>query len=384
MIPRRDPMSCIVTAGIAVLAPASAVAQEEPAPTAASAPAPRWRFQVTADGTWYENARFLAAAEPATWSTSGRASLSLQQTYRRGSFSLSGYGGTIYYPQIDGFNQATYGGQLGLGWAPSRRTQVRFGQTYDHSNTRQLRSLDLEGLPLPTSGIDTASTRVGLTHGFTQRWQIGLEGAFTRRRYDNGALIGGEQLNGSAELARHLGKHSAAYLSYGYTSSWWSGNNTRAHQALLGGRHGREHVSFDLAGGVAYLENVGQFYPAGSAGLTVSGRKASLALRYSRNFGLAFGYGRQMIADVASATLGYTPARRLSLTAGYHFGYRRDPAQDTYRIRSHVATTGFDWGITRDLGFAAHYYWERNEIEGFRAVEGSRATASLSYGVSWR
>jgi len=135
---------------------------------------------------------------------------------------------------------------------------------------------------------------------------------------------------------------------------------------------------------VAYLESVGQFYPAGHAGFTAAGRRTSFAVRYARDFGLAFGYGRQMIADLASATFGYTPARPLSLTAGYSFGYRRDPRDTSYTVRSHVASTGFNWGITRELGFAAYYYWEQNETEGFAAVKGSRVTASISYGVSWR
>jgi hypothetical protein len=119
-------------------------------------------------------------------------------------------------------------------------------------------------------------------------------------------------------------------------------------------------------------------------GFKVAGRRTSFALRYDRDFGMAFGYGRQTIGDVASATLDFSAARRLSLTAAYHFGYRRDPAEIDYTIRSHVASTGFSWGITKDLGLAAHYYWERNETEGFTKVDGSRVTASLSYGVSWR
>lgn len=384
MLPRGDRMGCVVTAGLAVLAPVSVVAQEPPGSPGAPTPAPRWRFQMSADGSWYENARFLAAEEPAAWSTSGRASLGFSQGFGRGSFSLIGYGGSIYYPQIGGFNQATYGGTLGLDWAPSRRTQFRLSQTYDRSNTRSLRSLDVEGLPLPTTGIDSAATSVSLTHGFTSRWQTGIRGTFNRRRYDSAALVGGDQAAGSAELARGLGKHSAASLSYVYSAAWWSGHDTRAHELLLGARQRKEHVGFDLAGGAAYVENLRQWYPAGSAGLTASGRRTSFALRYARDFGLAFGYGRQTIGDVASATLGYAPVRRLNLTAGYSFGYRRDPTLTGYRIRSQVASSGFGWTITRELGFAAHYFWERNDTRGLAVVDGSRATASLSYGVSWR
>ncbi len=384
MIPRGDRVSCIVSAGIAVLAPATIVAQEPATANIVTAPAPRWRFQVTADGTWYENAYFTAADSPATWSTSGRASLGLQQSFSRGSVSLTGYGGTIYYPEINSFNQATYGGNFSLDWAPSRRTNIRIGQTYDRSNTRSLTALDMEGLPLPTTGINTATTTIGITHGLSQVWQLGVRGAFTWRSYDNNTVIGGEQLYGTTDLARRLGKHSATFLSYGYSSSWFSGANERAHQVLLGFRRQTQRSGFDVAGGVAYLENVGQWYPAGHAEFTASGRKASFALRYSRDCGLAFGYGRQMITDLVSATLGYRPARRLDLTAAYNYGYRRDPAVENYRIRSQVATAGFGWGITRDLDFGAHYYWEHTETEGFAAVDGSRVTASLSYGVSWK
>ena len=143
-------------------------------------------------------------------------------------------------------------------------------------------------------------------------------------------------------------------------------------------------MSWDVAGGVAYVESVGSFYPAGQAGMSVSGRRTSVSLRYSRDFGQAFGYGRETIADLATIGLGWTPVRPLRFDAAYTFGYRRDPGDTDYRIRSHVASTGFGWGITEDLGFSAHYYWERNETEGYTAVEGSRVTASLSYGVSWR
>ena len=156
------------------------------------------------------------------------------------------------------------------------------------------------------------------------------------------------------------------------------------HQALLGGQKKQEHVSWDVAGGVAYVESVGNYYPAGHAGMSVSGRRTSLSLRYSRDFGQAFGYGRETIADLASVTASWTPVRALSFDAGGYFGYRRDPADDGYTIRSYVASTGFSWEITKDLGFGAHYYWERNDTEGFEPTYGSRVMASLSYGVSWR
>ena len=281
MIPQRVTVGRFAAAGLTVLAPVSAVAQDAPA----AAPAPQSgasRSRPTAPGTRTPTS---SGATPATaWSTSGRASLTHERTFRKGSYSLGGYGGMIYYPEIDTFNQGTYGGSLGLNWAPSRRTQVSLGQTYDRSNTRQLRSLDPEGLPLPTSGLNNATSSVSLTQGLSRRWQLGLGGAFTVRRYDDPALVGGEQLSGSAQLSRQLGKTTSAYLSYVYSSSWFEDTQNRVHQALLGGQKQQEHVSWDVAGGVAYVESVGNYYPAGHAGMSVSGRRTSLSLALQPRF----------------------------------------------------------------------------------------------------
>jgi hypothetical protein len=143
-------------------------------------------------------------------------------------------------------------------------------------------------------------------------------------------------------------------------------------------------VSFELAGGVAYLESTRSLYPAGYASLSAVGRRSSLTLAYTRDFGHAFGYGRQMIGELASATITWTPVSRLSLHAGYNFGYRRDVEDESQTIRSHIASAGFGWNIVKNLSFGGSYGWERNETEGRPIVEGQRATASLSYGVDWR
>ena len=378
------PLRSVVILGLALVAPALALAQV--AAGTDTTPPSTWRLQLNADGSWYENPNFVTVDEGASaWSTSGYVTLSRTRRFRTGSFSLSGFGGVLYYPEIDDFTQPTYGGSLNLDWAASRRTHFTLGQTYSRSNTRSLRSLDAEGLPLPTSDLENFSSNLGLQQQLSQHWQFSLAGAFTWRRYTDERLTGGEQLSGTAQLGHTLGKTSSIYLSYGYTASWFDAGVTRAHQGLLGVKKQVDKgVSFELAGGVGYLESTGSFYPAGNASLSASGRRSSLTLSYSRDFGQAFGYGRQTIADVASATLSWTPVRKLSLNAGYYFGYRRDALDETFTIRSHVASAGFGWEIVKNLSFSGSYGWERNETEGQPIVDGQRATASLSYGVDWR
>lgn len=383
MMPQRDPWGPVVSAGLVMLAPASAFAQA--AAGISTTPPSLWRLQLSASGSWYENPYFLGGDTPTAWSTSGQASLSHENRFRTGSFSLSGFGGAIYYPEISDFTQPVYGGALGLSWAPSRRTQLHLGETYDRSNTRYLRSLDAEGLPLPTSGVENFTSSAGLTHDLSSLYQLGMDGSFTWRQYDNPQLVGGEQLNAGLQLMRRLGKRSSLYLSYGYSSSWLENGQARSHQVLLGGRRKAEHgVGFELAGGAGYVESTGLWYPSGRAGLNAQGRHTSFALLYYRDFGQAFGYGRQTIGDIASASFGWALARRLSFNAGYNFGYRRDPADETYTIRSSIASAGFAWQVTKGLGFNAGYSWQRNDTAGQPVVEGGQATASLSYGVDWR
>lgn len=372
-----------LVAGTVLLRASSALAQTTAG--VETKPPPTWHLQLSADGSWYENSYFTSDPAVSSWSASGQVGLSHTQRFRTGSYSLSAFGGALYYPEIDSFTQPTYGGAFGLEWAPSRRTHLRLGQSYDRSNTRNLRTLDLEGLPLPTSGIENATSTLGFDHQLSPHWQLGLGGAFTWRRYDDESLVGGEQMSGAAQLARSLGKHSSTYLSYGYSSSWFEQGKNRAHQALLGIRKQVERgASVVLAGGVAYLETTAAFYPAGRASLSAAGRRTSFTLGYYRDFGQAWGYGRQMIGDMVSAGLGWTPARRLSLNAGYNFGYRRDPADETYTIRSHVVGAGLGWQIARGLSFGGNYSWERNQTEGQPVVDGQRVGASLSYGVDWK
>jgi hypothetical protein len=344
-----------------------------------------WRLQLTASGTWYENAYFALGQPTESWSTTGLVSLSRSSGFRRGSLSFAGYGGVIYYPDIDSLNQPTYGGRLGLVWEPGRRTQVRVTQAYDRSNTRLFPELDAEGLPLPSSEFEVATAGLGLTQGLSRRWLLDVGVGYAWRQYDDDRLVGGEQLVGIVQVARQLGKSTSAYLSYGYGSAWFESEERRVHQALVGvQRRPPRGVGYEIAGGAGYLESTGKVYPSGVAGIRAAGRRTSLAVRYSRTFGQAFGYGRETIADVVSATAGWTPHRKLTLSAGYTFGYRRDPTETSDDIRSHVASAGFAWTIAKDLGFDARYSWETNDTEGFSTVEGGRVMASLSYGVGWR
>jgi hypothetical protein len=140
----------------------------------------------------------------------------------------------------------------------------------------------------------------------------------------------------------------------------------------------------NAAAGIAYLEYVDSFYPTARLGLQVQGRQAALSVSYGRDFGQAFGYGRSMIADIASAAVSWRPAQRLGLFSSYSFAYRQDPTEPDYKIVSRVVTAGLGWNITRGLTFGGRYSHERNETTGAPELAGNRVAASLSYSVDWR
>jgi len=367
--------------------PAAARSQSNDKPGAGPG-APSWHFQISAAGSWYDNASFEGSSSAGgAWSTDGNVALSHQSRFRTGSFSLSAFGGGIYYPDANDFNQPTYGGALNLNWTPSRGTTLTLGQDYRRTSTRYLTPVDTQGLPLPTTSMDYSTSSIGLKERLSKTWQLSMDAGFLLERYDDPRLVGGDQLNAGLSLQHQIGRHTSLYGRYAYSSAFYQNNapSQSSQQALLGGQRQVEHgVGFELAGGVGYVDATHAFYPSGRAGLTASGRHATFSLLYNRDFGQAFGYGRQMIGDLVTAGLTWAASRRLSMSGGYNFGYRRDPADESYTITSWDATAGFNWTIGGGVGLGAYYAWDHNDTKGLSVVEGGRVGANVHYGVDWR
>jgi hypothetical protein len=360
-------------------------------PAPAKKGSPTWHFKLVGGGTWYNNPFFLGAAPGTTWSTTGEASLGHDHAFRSGVFTWSGNGGALYYPEVEGLNQPTYGGAVNLSWEPSRRkTKINLGLDYQRSNTRNLLALDPEGLPLPTSGLDNVMSFLSINQKLSRRWEFQAGGSYIYRRYDDPRLIGGDELGANARFGTLAGRNGLVFLAYQYTSSRIDQSAIRSrqgsHQGLVG-YHLRPLRGFilEVAAGVGYVEAVQKVYPAGRASIASIGRKASIEARYERSFGQAFGYGTTTVADVFSGIATWTPVRKLTVSADYNFGYRRTPGAEDNTITSWIASGGFGWDVGGGFGFAARYSKERNE--GYNAsvpVMGDKVSVALSYGVDWR
>ena len=99
----------LVAPGLAVAQPPPPPPVIEPASSSANAPRSVWRFGLSAEGAWYDNARFLGpVVEDAAWSTTGRASLSNSVRFRDGTFSISGF--------IVNFNDTSTGNPTAWRW----------------------------------------------------------------------------------------------------------------------------------------------------------------------------------------------------------------------------------------------------------------------------
>ena len=149
-------MSLLAQAGtaavlaMALVSLAAAAARAQVPEGGAATPLSVWRLGLSADSMWYENALFLDGTS-SSWSTGGRASLDWARRFQSGTFDLGAYGGSIYYPELNSFRQATYGGHLGLNAAPSARTQFTLCQTFARTNTRQL-TFDSGDMPAADDG----------------------------------------------------------------------------------------------------------------------------------------------------------------------------------------------------------------------------------------
>jgi hypothetical protein len=356
------------------------------APTTPPKGSPTWHFKLSAGGSWYSNPFFVGAAPGTTWGTSGGAALSHEHRFRTGTFTWSANGGAFYYPEVEDLNQPTYGGAVGLLWNPARRSKLTLRQDYQRSNTRNLTSLDVEGLPLPTSGLDSAVSSLNFDQILSQSWQFSVGGSFLYRRYDDPRLYGGDEVGGNTMIGTRAGRNGLAFLAYQYTGSWIQGSALRAHQGLIGySKRPTQGFAFEIAAGVGYVDTVKEFYPSGRAAFASRGRKASIEGRYERSFGQAFGYGRPAIADLFGVIVTWTPVRKVTVSADYNFGYRREPGVEGNTINSWIASGGFSWEMGGGFGFAARYAKEHNDTYSANVpVIGDRVSAALSYGVDWR
>jgi hypothetical protein len=368
---------------LAPLAADAAYAQEAPK-GATEGPPSLWRLGLNADAMWYENGTFTSSETDSTWSTGGRVGLDYSRRFRTGMFSAGGWGGTVYYPEEESLRQAVFGGSLGLSVAPSPRTQVTVAQSFARTNTRLLQ-YGAGDVPLPTTGVYYLNSSAGISHTPSPSWQTSVSSSFGWRRYDDRSLVDGKELGAAVQLARILGRSGAAYTSYQFTNNWYADTQSQAHQMLVGGRYQpKRGLSFEGAGGAAYLLPAEVWYPAGNARISANGRRTSLTLAYRRDFGQTYGYGRQTVGDIVSASAGWTPIERFSLSAGYSYSHRRDAADTEFDIRSQVLTGGLSWGSSKGFAASASYSWEQNQTEGFPRLQGGRAIATISYGVEWR
>ena len=109
-----------------------------------------------------------------------------------------------------------------------------------------------------------------------------------------------------------------------------------------------------------------------------------MTLAYQRDFGQLYGYGRQTVGDIVSASAGWTPVEDFGVRAAYSYSYRRDALDTQYKVRSQVLTGGLHWGSSKGFAAAASDSWEQNQTEGFPRLQGGIAVATISYGVEWR
>lgn len=364
-------------------------------------PPATWHFRISAGGEWYENPFFIGAAPGTSYSANGLATLSHEYTWRSGSFTLSGNGGAIYYPEISVFNQPTYGGTATLQFG-SRRSKFNIIQTFQRSNTRNLSELDAaQGLPLPTSSYVSTNSLLTWDLQLSRSWQLSMNGRFFYRDYDDPLLVGGDEASGGLRLGTRAGRKGLVYVSYQFTSSRIQENlhypqtldqrRLRSHQALLGYLKQTPHgFGYELAGGISYVESVQKAYPAGRASISHRGRKEALEAHYERTFGQAFGYGRTAVADIVGAYFNWDVVRRVTFQADYNFGYRRNPENESDTLTSWIASAGLNWAVGGGVGFGVRFIREHNDTFATFAqsnsllVTGNRVSASLSYGVDWR
>jgi hypothetical protein len=360
------------------------------------APASLWTLGFDVQSHWDSNLRFTANPEDIM---SERANVTLTHAKRssRGTMALSASTfGSVYHGK-SGLNSVNYSGATTGSYDLAPRTKFRSGLLVASTYSPESSFLGGEGLILPLSRAFTVSGTGGLVQRLGARTSAGVDARYDRVRFtevEGGpvGLPGGETLLLSAFIAPQVSPHDSLNLGYQFQRSDSSGSANGDTQSISLGwsRLLGRRFSANASGGASHFKLLGNSSAnpgwtfRGDAALSARFRRSSLVARYERGIDQAFGFGRDRLADVVTASYGVTASRKVRLSAAGTYGLTRDPVDPLFRFNTQSAEADMSIAVSRRIDLSTGYVFRRNRTDGVPDVIGHAFTVSLGYSREWR
>lgn len=255
------------------------------------------------------------------------------------------------YPELDDW-QARSAADVGVTWAPGRRTDLRAGGSYGQTN-RPGEIFSEAGLELGRQPTTTYGGSAGLSQGLGAHTNLDLGYTY---RYREAATIEDEFHGVDARLGRRFGDRTGLGLSWQYQRVDSEARDVyQAHILMLDwDQELSQHVSFAVSAGTRFSEGRDP-RPEGRATLIWSRRRWAVGARYAHSIGYVPRTtdleGRLGTSDSAGLTVSYR-GRHWRLSAGPSYYWTRNSSYDTrvWRALAQVSFMPLDW-----LGLDATY-----------------------------
>jgi hypothetical protein len=344
----------------------------------------RWTFSLGARELWERNPALVPDNDEDFYATGGFASLGYAHTGPRGSFGFNASGSIVGWSESPELNQGNWGGGMSGSRKLSAHTTADFVASFYSTDTHQQAGLVNQGLILPYATSRSVVGGAGLVRELSARSSLSLRGEYDRFSFDDPLLADGYTGTGTATYTHRFGRATSMSLAYSYQYSGSGvGIDTPFQYATAGVAFplGRK-TSVSLTGGAVFYTVAGDGTATwqGTARITGRYRRSSWDVEYGRSMGVAYGFARQRILDLASAGWNRALGRRASLRAGYVYSKSTAIAGESLTFETHDAVGSLHLDLGRKVALTGTYSYRHAEND----ASGMTGGISLSYGAQWR
>jgi hypothetical protein len=308
----------------------------------------------------------------------------------RGNFRLSGDASQTFYRDEPNLNQFSYGGNLAVSYAITRRLAWTLGDSVSQGYAQDATVLTDQGVVLPKVLTRTNSASTQFAYELSPRSQMQFGLAAQQVSFTTSDFVGGSAYSTRLSYSHQVGMAQRIGLAGDYQQSTTLGT-TETNLSVQGtwqrpiGRDAGLTASagvrpYTVSGSTGY-----RFAPTVTAGLSTHVRQTdTVAVSYARTIEQAFGFGHTYQSDIVALSYGLSPTRKLGLDFGGNYGRSTDPIDPTVGFTGETASASLKYALLRSLSMTASYgLFSRTEKPG-PAVTSSRVIVSLAYGMTWR
>lgn len=393
-------LALFTATGLVVGGGRAAFAQDTPANTSANTSANTRSivFGIRNQTSYEQNPLFvLDGPEDISTQVSGTGSLVL--THDRNSLAVGGQLDRSFYRRIEQLNRFTYAGngvahygvtpRLNLQAAAAYATLVVSGETVDASGgvsgggvsgggvsgggvsgggvsggtpgTIAPPVATTNSVAIPSTIYHTLSTAGSASYAVSERTAAQVQASYNQVRFDTAGVPDGSTFSTGGTFQHRYSERSSVGMVYLYQSNDGVGQSGTIHSAL--GSWGSNHDRIDVALQLGVLANATKgedrwIEPGGSAQLRYRLSRGAIDLRFDRSAAQAFGVGRILLTNQASAGLTQTLGR-----FGFHAGASASRGHDsefkTYKLHMYAAEMGLERPLFSTVKLMASAYYRR-------------------------